>query len=152
MQLNKQASKGAFNQIKTLTTLLKRSDKHGFEVGVLQDKKHSSGFSIVGIAWVTHSGSGNIPARAWVYISNAMHKQRRNKAFKAEFKKFLRGKVTLNTVCNVLGNKWVGDDKTVLGDPLILMPNSPQWAARKGKNTPLVETGELRDSIDHKAI
>ncbi len=55
---------------------------------MLQDKKHSSGFSIVGIAWVTHSGSGNIPARAWVYISNAMHKQRRNKAFKAEFKSF----------------------------------------------------------------
>lgn len=63
----------------------------------------------------------------------------------------LVGKIGDAEAKEVLGALMADDIKGVMNDKKNWIPNAPSTARRKGKNTPLIDTGELRDAIDYIA-
>ncbi len=62
-----------------------------------------------------------------------------------EIKRFIQGKQELSDVLTKVGSKASSFAKSVFGDTSMLEPNAPSTIEEKGSNSPLVDTGELRD-------
>lgn len=92
---------------------------------------------------------GPIPERP--FLSNAMRDNRSSyrSAMKASASKLLTGKTDIKTVLSKLGTKAQGDvqeEITALSSP----PNSPVTIELKGSSNPLIDSGELRNSVTWK--
>ncbi|QDP59449.1 MAG: hypothetical protein GOVbin4162_23 [Prokaryotic dsDNA virus sp.] len=60
-------------------------------------------------------------------------------------KRYLQGTVKLENALFDIGDRASSYAKGVFGDPFKLEPNAQSTVEEKGSNTPLVDTGELRD-------
>lgn len=57
-----------------------------------------------------------------------------------------------NTILKDFGQDVQGKLKSSFGDSSLLPSNAPSVSARKGSNSPLVDTGELRDKLTYRII
>lgn len=64
-------------------------------------------------------------------------------------KSVLEGKSKGSTVPHKLGSLIADDIKSVMNTSILFTPNAPSTVRKKGKNTPLIDTGELRDAVDY---
>lgn len=64
-------------------------------------------------------------------------------------KSVLEGKSKGSTAQHTLGALIADDIKGVMNTSILFAPNAPSTVRKKGKNTPLIDTGELRDAVDY---
>lgn len=64
-------------------------------------------------------------------------------------KSVLEGKAKGNTAQHTLGALIADDIKDVMNTSSLFAENRPSTVRKKGKNTPLIDTGELRDAVDY---
>lgn len=64
-------------------------------------------------------------------------------------KSVLEGKNNAADVPAILGQIIADDIKGVMNASILFAPNAPSTVRKKGKNTPLIDTGELRDAVDY---
>lgn len=64
-------------------------------------------------------------------------------------KSVLEGKTKGSTMPHKLGALIADDIKGVMNTSSLFAENRPSTVRKKGKNTPLIDTGELRDAVDY---
>lgn len=138
---------------KGIKTLLERVGKPGtVEVGIIDPGMHGDGpFNTAEIGFVHEFGSsdGRIPERS--FIRSTLKSDRKDiiKLTKALLKKVLSGAMPLNQALGLMGI----DAADRISQKIVEIrtpPNSPQTIAKKGSSNPLVDTGQLKNSITHK--
>ena len=65
-------------------------------------------------------------------------------------KAVLKGNMKQQGAINMFGQLVADDIKGVINDRKNWVPNAPSTVRRKGKNTPLIDTGSMRDAVDYR--
>ena len=92
-------------------------------------------------------GAGNLIPRD--VRPSALSTMKGNK-FQPLLSDYLFRNETLDSVLGRAGEKIVDISKSYFGESPPLYPNSPNWAAQKGGNSPLVHFGYLRDAWSYR--
>lgn len=152
MQLSKMKSRKAFKRIDDLKYRLKKSDGKGFTIGVHDGsavhKASGNGLKIYQLAAIQYNGSTKvrIPPRPWIIISDILHNRRFRNTFAREFSQYLKGLQSLTTTLHKYGTVRIELDKKVFGSHHLIR-NAQSTVDQKGKNNPLIESGELLEHI-----
>lgn len=93
-----------------------------------------------------------IPPRPALRISARKHGREWVKQAGELGKAVLEGKNTTENAAEFLGALVADDIKGTINKSSLFAPNAPSVIKRKGKNSPLIDTGELRDAVDYKII
>jgi len=134
--------------------------KKGSEVGVLKNSKgvskdgKTSKLGAAEIAAIMANGtikagrsrSVIIPARDYQGIAFKKNKEK----YKKIIIKAIRNGINPKTVFSVVGMKAAADQKLAIRD--ITPRNAPATIAKKGKDSPLIDTGNLYKSITSKVV
>lgn len=80
--------------------------------------------------------TGRLKRKSWVKLAGKLTKS------------VLEEKVNAADAPAILGQTIADDIKGVMNTSLLFTPNAPSTVSKKGKNTPLIDTGELRDAVD----
>lgn len=109
------------------------------------------GITMAELAMVHEFGSrdGHIPQRSFLRSTVDENERRYVAAMKKELAKIPSGKATVRGALRQTGERMRSDviDKIRRGIP---PPNAPSTIARKGSSTPLIDTGQLLQSITVK--
>lgn len=124
----------------------------GMEVvaGMLRDSgKASNGASYVDIATWNEYGTRRIPSRPFIRISADTNRQ----AWAKMAQQCVNGVIDGDSpteAAQVIGHRMVEDIRKVIGDKSKLAPNAPSTIAKKGRNEPLVDSGEMRRRVNFR--
>lgn len=94
--------------------------------------------------------SGKVYRRAFEMTSMFMRKTLQDDVNKDLTRLFKSGNIDPTNVLENFATSLSNGIKSTFGNPSILPSNSPFTIKQKGANTPLVETGELRDNLAYK--
>ena len=122
---------------------------YGMEVvaGMLRDSgKASNGASYVDIAAWNEYGTGRIPSRPFIRISADTNKAAWEKLAQQCVNNVIDG-ASPRDAAQVVGHRMVDDIRKVFGDTSKLKANAPSTIAKKGRNEPLVDSGEMRRRV-----
>jgi hypothetical protein len=123
------------------------------KVGVLSDEGHDGELSILELAAIHEFGSpaANIPQRS--FIGSTMNEKEREIAELCAklVGKIYEGKMTAEKALEILGQFLAAEikKKVTTGDH-IPPPLAPATVAAKGSDRPLVDTGQMINSVTHK--
>ncbi len=129
--------------------MAKQSRKPTVDVGVLaEEDSRDDAFGNVQLGTVHEFGSGNghIPERSWLRATIEENRERYRALERKLAAAVLRGKLAPETALGRLGAKIVGDIQTRIAagiDPEL----EESTKERKGSDKPLIDTGQLRQSI-----
>lgn len=129
----------------------------GFQEGeitknqVKNKRKKKSGLSMPEIAAENEFGTRRIPARPFMSTSFDENRQKITNAVNGEYDKVLLGTSTVKKSLNLLG---------LLGVDLVQQkiraiqfpPNSPRTIAEKKSSKPLIDFGQMIQSVRHKVV
>jgi hypothetical protein len=129
----------------------------GFQEGtktkgqVKGQRQKKAGLSMAAIAATNEFGTNRIPARPFMSTSFDENRAKINKAIQGEYAKILDGKSTASKSLGLIG---------LLGTRLIVQkiraiispPNSPITIAIKGSSKPLIDFGQMVQSVRHKVV
>lgn len=145
------------NNVPEFKEMLRELSSKEIKIGILGEGKgsgdHTEGedATILEVAHFNEYGTKNMPERSFIRAS--FDDNQEDYAGKGE--KLLRQVIAMETkpksMYKALGEHIVGKTQeflTELTDP----PNSPITIALKGSSNPLIDTGQLRDSIEHKVV
>lgn len=124
----------------------------GMEVvaGMLKDSgKASNGASYVDIATWNEYGTRRIPSRPFIRISADTNRQAWAKMAQQCVNDVIDGDGPRDAT-QVIGHKMVEDIRKVFGDTSKLKANAPSTIAKKGRNEPLVDSGEMRRRVNFR--
>ena len=124
---------------------------YGMEVvaGMLRDSgKASNGASYVDIAAWNEYGTRRIPSRPFIRISADTNKQAWAKLAQQCVNNVIDGD-SPRDAAQVVGHKMVEDIREVFGSSK-LKANAPSTVAKKGRNEPLVDSGEMRRRVNFR--
>ena len=124
----------------------------GMEVvaGMLRDSgKASNGASYVDIATWNEYGTRRIPSRPFIRISADTNKQAWAKMAQQCVNDVIDGDSPIEAA-KVVGHRMVEDIRKVFGDTSKLKANAPSTIAKKGRNEPLVDSGEMRRRVNFR--
>lgn len=124
----------------------------GMEVvaGMLKDSgKASNGASYVDIAFWNEYGTRRIPSRPFIRISADTNKQAWAKMAQQCVNDVIDGD-SPSEAAKVVGHRMVEDIRKVFGDTSKLKANAPSTIAKKGRNEPLVDSGEMRRRVNFR--
>ena len=120
----------------------------GVKVGVLGDAERDDGADMILIALANEFGTDTIPARPFIRGAYGEHKQDLGNTKDRLVRLVFAGKIDVPRALGLLGEEHKGQIQeymTALDHP----PNAPSTIARKrGSTNPLIDTGQLRRSID----
>ena len=125
---------------------------YGMEVvaGMLKDSgKASNGASYVDIATWNEYGTRRIPSRPFIRISADTNKQSWEKLAQQCVNNVIDGG-SPRDAAQVVGHKMVEDIREVFGDTSKLKANAPSTVKKKGRNEPLVYSGEMRRRVNFR--
>lgn len=91
-----------------------------------------------------------IPPRPMLKRAGEMHGEEWQAKARALIQDVIADKLTVKQALRVLGAVIAEDIKDAVAHGEYT-PNSPLTVKKKGKNTPLIDSGKLRDSVDFKA-
>lgn len=123
----------------------------GIEVvaGMLKDSgKASNGASYVDIATWNEYGTRRIPSRPFIRISADTNRQAWAKMAQRCINDVIDGDDPRDAV-QVIGHKMVEDIRKVFGSSK-LKDNAPSTIKKKGRNEPLVDSGEMRRRVNFR--
>lgn len=129
----------------------------GFQEGTkttLQTKgqrQKKSGLSMAEIAAANEFGTKMIPARPFMSTSFDENRAKINKAIQSEYSKILDGKSTTERslgLIGLLGAKFIVQKIRAITSP----PNSPHTIAIKKSSKPLIDFGQMVQSVRHKVV
>lgn len=129
----------------------------GFQEGTkttLQTKgqrQKKSGLSMAEIAAANEFGTKTIPARPFMSTSFDENRAKINKAIQGEYSKILDGKSTTERslgLIGLLGVKFIVQKIRAITSP----PNSPRTIAIKKSSKPLIDFGQMVQSVRHKVV
>ena len=121
----------------------------GMEVvaGMLRDSgKASNGASYVDIATWNEYGTRRIPSRPFIRISADTNRQAWAKIAQQCVNDVIDGD-NPRDAAQVIGHRMVEDIRKVFGDTSKLKANAPSTIKKKGRNEPLVASGEMRRRV-----
>ena len=94
-----------------------------------------------------------IPPRPFFDIATAKYKDKWvNEDVKGIADGVVKGKLKIDKALPMLGEAIKADVYEVMGNAENFTPNSPMTARRKGKNTPLIDTNQLREQIEVRKL
>lgn len=101
--------------------------------------------SILEVAIYNEFGLG-VPERSFLRAWFDEHRSENEDALRNAVKLYLRGQKTLVEVLDLLGLKFQGGVQKKIAQG-IAPPNAPSTIKEKGSSTPLIDTGQLRQSV-----
>lgn len=120
------------------------------DVGIIDAGKHSSGdMTVAEIGFANEFGTETIPERSFIRSVTRGNKKEIIAMQKQLLKKITEGKLTTVTALGLLGEK-IADMISQKIVTLKTPPNSPETIRRKGTSNPLVQTGQLKNSITYE--
>lgn len=102
------------------------------------------------VAAIHELGLGNNVQRSWLSSWMDANEVRLRKEARAALSGVMRGRISRKRAFVQLGEKWEGELKQNIQDGNIEPPISPETAARKGHDIPLLETHKLKNAITYK--
>lgn len=132
---------------KKFEKLLKDLKDKEVRIGIQQGQDSEDGVDLVDIAMFNELGTVNIPSRPFLRDSVDANADQINN-FLQSMKKQLLASGSAEDVLKKIGvfQKGLVQEQIVKGD---FAPNSPETIRRKGSDTPLVDTGRMRQSINY---
>ena len=124
----------------------------GMEVvaGMLRDSgKAENGASYVDIATWNEYGTSRIPSRPFIRISADTNKAAWGRLAQQCVNGVIDGD-SPRDAAQVVGHRMVEDIRKVFGDTSKLKANAPSTIAKKGRNEPLVDSGEMRRRVNFR--
>ena len=124
----------------------------GMEVvaGMLRDSgKASNGASYVDIATWKEYGTRRIPSSPFIRISADTNRQAWAKIAQQCVNDVIDGD-SPTEAAQVVGHRMVEDIRKVFGDTSKLKANAPSTIKKKGRNEPLVDSGEMRRRVNFR--
>lgn len=150
------------SSVKELLDVLNELSSTYIEVGILgSGKKYKDGnITVLGVATIHEFGINvidkngnriNIPERSFIRSSYDANKQ---KIFNLEdeLSKVLELKLSVGSFFNLVGEFVVGIIQRHLTEEVKSPPLAGSTIAMKGSSNPLIDTGQLRDSIDYRIV
>lgn len=147
------SNRGALNRF---VDRMRRMDDQQVIVGVPRGKQHidADGHAVdmALIAEVLNYGSAsrNIPARPFVEPPINQNMQKYQKLMAREARGILLGRDTLNRALAKAGMVMVADIQDYMVSHTGFKPLAASTIKRKGSSKPLIDTGQLRQSITYK--
>lgn len=144
------------SQLNRMNDALMQLAKKAVVVGVTHSKnKDVEGgmINLAGLLAVHEFGSrdGRIPERPAMRNSFAKNSKKYIDFNKANYRKVLAGEMTVEQAVEKLGLMAASDVQKGIGEgSLGLLANDEVTKQRKGSDTPLIDTGQLRQSISHE--
>lgn len=131
---------------KKFEKLLKELGQLEVRIGIQQGETNEDGVDLVDIAMFNELGTVHIPSRPFLRDSVDANGDQIN-TFLQAMKKELLQDASAEEVLNKIGafQKGLVQEQIVKGD---FAPNSEETIRRKGSDTPLVDTGRMRQSIN----
>ena len=129
---------------------LQKLDSMEVVAGMLKDSgKASNGASYVDIATWNEYGTSRIPSRPFIRISADTNKQSWEKLAQQCVNNVIDGG-SPRDAAQVVGHRMVEDIRKVFGDTSMLKANAPSTIKKKGRNEPLVDSGEMRRRVNFR--
>lgn len=132
----------------SISKISKTMKKTGYvEVGVINPTKHKdSELTTAQVAAYNEFGTDKIPERS--FLRSTMKDQRKqiSALSKDILKKIVNGKITPRTGLGILGEVLQNEVKKKIVD-IDTPPNAPATIAHKESSNPLIDKGQLRNSI-----
>lgn len=133
---------------------LKTIHNQSVAIGHFEDQgKHYSGLSYVDLMKFHHDGDGQtVPRRPVITIlENFRTRKALNSATtNSLLNKFVGGELSAQQVLTGIGKQVAKEEKKIFGDKGSLAGNTPNTIAVKGADSPLVDTGDLRDAVSYR--
>lgn len=95
-------------------------------------------------------GTDRIPPRPALREGVRQNKDRIARISKSAIKQALSGRLDMRRAFNLMGEEAKGGVQSVFGDSSVLKGNAPATILQKGSESPLIDTGQLRASIDYQ--
>ncbi len=132
---------------KKFEKLLKELGQLEVRIGIQQGETSEDGVDLVDIAMFNELGTVHIPSRPFLRDSVDANADQINSFLQSMKKELLRGG-SAEDVLKKIGvfQKGLIQEQIVKGD---FAPNSEATIRRKGSDTPLVDTGRMRQSINY---
>ncbi len=132
---------------KKFEKLLKELGQLEVRIGIQQGETSEEGVDLVDIAMFNELGTVHIPSRPFLRDSVDANGDQINNFLQSMKKELLRGR-TAEDVLKKIGvfQKGLVQEQIVKGD---FAPNSEETIRRKGSDTPLVDTGRMRQSVNY---
>lgn len=115
------------------------------------DREKKGGLSMPEIAAANEFGTDKIPARPFMRTSFDENKQRINKAIQTEYIKITEGKSTVRKSLTAIGVFMVDQIKMKIR-AIHTPPNSPRTIAIKKSSKPLIDFGQMIQSVHSKVV
>ena len=137
---------------KGIKDLLKRLEKEGsVDVGILagEGKHEDSELTVAQVGFFHEFGTVLVPERSFIRATITGKAKEIKKVAAAQYKKVLNGDITNEKGLGILGALTAGlIQETFTSNNWV--PNSEATQRLKGSSTPLIDTGQLRQSISFK--
>ena len=114
-------------------------------------EKKVGGLSMAEIGAANEFGSKNVPARPFLRPAIDENRSRINRAIAGEYDKILEGNSTVKKSLNLLGLFGVDLVQKKIRS-IHFPPNAPSTIKRKGSSKPLIDFGQMIQSIRHKVV
>lgn len=135
----------SFNQ---LATNAQKLAAQAINVGVLRTAgKEKGGTDLVAVAAYNEFGTAHIPARPFLRIASDKNQDKWQKLMGDVAARVTANQMGVQQAQKLLGNQAVGDVQKVIGNRGLLAPNKPATIKKKGSSAPLIDSGNLRQSI-----
>jgi hypothetical protein len=137
---------------------LVKADKSSVEVGHFKEQgSHSSiGKSYVSLMKQHHNGGSTSkfivsPPRPVITILDGLRVEPLLKSFKKEAESLITFNFSAEQILSSLGRRLVKEEKSIFGKSGLLVKNHRRTISSKGgKDTPLVDSGELQSKVAYK--
>lgn len=132
---------------------LKETQRLGILVGFFPEAHYPDGTPVAYVAAIHEFGypQGNIPARSFFRPTVAQKQVEWGSQVAGAIRGALRGSVALPEAFELIGGQAAGDVSRTISK-ITEPPLAPETVRRKGSSKPLVDTGLLIQSVNHKVI
>jgi phage gpG-like protein len=111
----------------------------------------SDGLTNAQLAAIHEFGTATVPERSFIRATIEAHGREYERILGAEAAKIIAGRSTVERSLTLLGMRVEGDMKATI-EAGIPPPLAPVTVAAKGSSQPLIDSGQLRNSITSKVV
>lgn len=138
-----------FTELNKFEKKLKELTTKSAKVGFFSEQVHPNGETLANIAFVNNEGV-NLPRRPFFNFAIQLSERHIARKMIKGFKNFLNKGKSVDTALRPAANAEKMLVKQMIQTSSQYIPNAPSTVARKGKNTPLTDTGYLGNHVKVK--
>lgn len=144
----KDTDRGAKQRLRSLKTL--KGGEVTVGIHASDGSKPEGTRTVLEVAIWNEFGTSRIPSRSFLRSWYDDHEKEAEARWKAIMRRVARGALSKEQGLNQFGLWVVGEIQKRISQG-VPPPNDPKTIARKGSSVPLIDTGQLRSSITHRA-